>query len=180
METLRIRALHLRPGSMGLLRHGTEYDVITDTSHKGLNCTIATKLHHYENASVNHLKFKSAVAGATQVNSVTQAHHTIYSDWIEPFTLASLKFPLLSLQLVLSLLCEAYASMRYRTHQAAIEFTRRDHPHYSAPDLDGGGHGAQTWWEVPCECSGRGWLMKSLVFSHIINIYNVILWRHIC
>jgi len=33
----------------------------------------------YENVSMNHLKFKQAVTGATQVNSVTRAH-AIYSD----------------------------------------------------------------------------------------------------
>jgi len=30
---------------------------------------------------------------------------------------------------------------------------------YSAPDLDGGGSGAQAWWEAPCvdtKCLGRG------------------------
>jgi len=30
------------------------------------------------------------------------------------------------------------------------------------------------------ESLGRGWPMKSLVFPLIINIYDVILWRHIC
>jgi len=32
----------------------------------------------------------------------------------------------------------------------------------------------------PLESLGRGWSMKSLVFPRIINIYDVILWRHIC
>ena len=48
----------------------------------------------------------------------------------------------------------------------------------AAPDLDGGGPGAQAWWEAPCEDTkrfGGVWSMKSLVFSHIINIYDVIL-----
>jgi len=53
----------------------------------------------------------------------------------------------------------------------------------SALDLDGGGPGAQAWWEVPCadkKCLDGGWSMKSLVFPHIINVYDVILWRHVC
>jgi len=35
-----------------------KYDVITCILYEGLNYTISTKLHHYENVSVNHLKFK--------------------------------------------------------------------------------------------------------------------------
>ena len=53
----------------------------------------------------------------------------------------------------------------------------------SAPDLDGGVPGAQAWWEALCadtKCLGRGWSMQSIVFPHIINIYDVILSRHIC
>jgi len=45
------------------------------------------------------------------------------------------------------------------------------------------GPGAQAWWEAPsadAKCLGRGGSMKSLVFPHIITIYDVILWRHIC
>jgi len=34
------------------------YDVITYTPYDGLNYTILAKIHHYENVSVNHLKFK--------------------------------------------------------------------------------------------------------------------------
>jgi len=47
-----------------------------------------------------------------------------------------------------------------------------------APDLDGGGAGAQPWWEAPCvdiKSLGRGWPIKSLVFLRIINVYDVIL-----
>jgi len=43
--------------------------------------------------------------------------------------------------------------------------------------------GAQAWWKAPCadtKCIGRGWSMKSLAFPHIINIYDVISWRHNC
>ena len=53
----------------------------------------------------------------------------------------------------------------------------------SAPDLDGGGPGAQAWWEAPCaniESLSMGWPMKSLVFPHIIDIYDIILSCHIC
>jgi len=45
-----------------------------------------------------------------------------------------------------------------------------------APDLDGGGPGAQGWWEAPCadtESLGSGWSMNSLVFRWIVNIYDV-------
>jgi len=45
-------------------------------------------------------------------------------------------------------------------------------------DLDGGGPGAQAWWEAPyadARFLGRGWSMKSLVFPHMINIYDIIL-----
>jgi len=52
----------------------------------------------------------------------------------------------------------------------------------AAQDLDGGGPGAQAWWEAPCadtKCLGRGWSIKSLVFPRIINICDVILLRHI-
>jgi len=48
----------------------------------------------------------------------------------------------------------------------------------SAPDLDGGGAGAQALWEAPCadtECLVKGWSMKSLVFPRIINIYDATL-----
>ena len=48
----------------------------------------------------------------------------------------------------------------------------------SAPDLDGGGPGAQVRWEAPCadiQSLGRGWPMKSLLFKRIINISDVIL-----
>jgi len=27
---------------------------------------------------------------------------------------------------------------------------------------------------------GYGWSMTSLIFQHIMNIYDVTLWRHIC
>jgi len=40
----------------------------------------------------------------------------------------------------------------------------------TAPDFDGGGPGAQAWWEAPCadtESLGRGWSMKSVVFTWI-------------
>ena len=53
----------------------------------------------------------------------------------------------------------------------------------TAPDLDGEGPGSQAWWETPgakAESLGRGWSMKSLVFLRIVNIYDIILWRHIC
>jgi len=36
-----------------------------------------------------------------------------------------------------------------------------------APDLDGGGDGAQTWWEAPCadsKCLGRGWSLNHYYF----------------
>jgi len=49
-----------------------KYDAISYTPYEGLNYTV--------NVSVNHLKFKWAVTGVTQVNSVTRAHHTIYFD----------------------------------------------------------------------------------------------------
>ena len=55
-----------------------EYDVIIYTPY----------VNHYENVSVNHLKFKKAITGATQVNSATRAHHTInqlHADWIKSF-----------------------------------------------------------------------------------------------
>jgi len=43
-----------------------KYDVIAYTPYEGLNYTILDKItHHYENVSVNHLKFKKAVTGAT-------------------------------------------------------------------------------------------------------------------
>jgi len=57
-----------------------EYDVITYTPYDGLHTLFWTKLNHYENVSVNYLKFKLVVTGATQINSVTRAHHPIYSD----------------------------------------------------------------------------------------------------
>jgi len=44
------------------------------------------------------------------------------------------------------------------------------------------GPGAQAWWEAPCADTrylDRGWFMKSLVFPHIIDIYDVILLRYI-
>jgi len=47
-------------------------------------------------------------------------------------------------------------------------------PRLPAPNFDGGGPGAQAWWEAPCadiKCLGRGWSIKSLVFPRIINIY---------
>jgi len=49
----------------------------------------------------------------------------------------------------------------------------------AAPDLDGRGLGPRRGRRL-LESSGTGWSMKSLVFPHIINIYYVILWRHIC
>jgi len=53
----------------------------------------------------------------------------------------------------------------------------------AAPDLDGEGLGAQVWGEAPCsdtQSVGKGWSTKSLVFPRIINVYDVILWCHIC
>jgi len=35
-----------------------KYDVITYTPYEGLNYTILDKIKHYENVSVNYLKFK--------------------------------------------------------------------------------------------------------------------------
>ena len=57
---------------------------------------------------MNHLKFRWAVTGATQVISVTRAHHTIYFDWLNKTVrrLRHWNFHLLSFWRVLSLLCD--------------------------------------------------------------------------
>ena len=51
-----------------------------------------------------------------------------------------------------------------------------------APDLDGGGPGAEKWWEAPCadtEYLSRGWSMKSLVFpsSEVTSISMLIFMK---
>jgi len=57
-----------------------KYDVISYTPYEGLNYTILDKILPLSKRFVNHLKFKYAVTGVTQVISVTRANHMIYSD----------------------------------------------------------------------------------------------------
>ena len=69
-----------------------KYDVINYTIWKSKLHYFTQKFHHYETVSVNHLKLNRLLQDQLQVNRVTRAHRTIYTDWINCSRLASLKF----------------------------------------------------------------------------------------
>jgi len=74
-----------------------KYDVIAYTPFDGINYTVVDKIKPLWRRINETPVIQIAVTGATQANSVTRTHHTIYSDRIRRLqnrsTVASLKLP---------------------------------------------------------------------------------------
>ena len=85
-----------------------KYDVITYTASEGLNCTILVKLTPLWKRIGELPEIQIGCYRATQVNSVTRAQHTIYSDWLNKTVrrFRHWNFHLLSFWLALLLLCD--------------------------------------------------------------------------